>query len=168
MKDDDIQTINSEVAQLLTAVFGEISAIKLPLDLSRVLDYCGLTLREGTFESDELAGALDRDGKTIFVESADTYARKNFTIAHELGHFKLHKDMATDIFYRYQVNKPEDADDMERELQANQFAATLLMPEQFIRQLWEVTDDINKLAHIFGVSPEAMRRRLQSLRMVAD
>lgn len=163
---DDIQNIDNEVIQLLTSVFGDINTIKLPVDLNQVLNYVGLTLREGTFESEELIGALDRETKTIFVESSDTYQRKNFTIAHELGHYQLHKDVNTDIFYRYQSRHLAMAETDDHELQANQFAGSLLMPEKFIRDLWGVTKEVDKLAQIFGVSPEAMRYRLQHLKLL--
>lgn len=166
MTADDVQKIDQQVTELLNTVFGSVETIKLPLDLNKVLSYYGLTLREGTFEGDELAGALDRESKTIFVESSDDFARKNFTIAHELGHFRLHQDLQTDIFYRYQVRKLWGLEEDKRELEANRFAGDLLMPEKFIRDLWAVTQDTEKLAQIFGVSPEAMRYRLQHLQLM--
>lgn len=161
---DMIQNTDKRAIELLEAVFGDVKNIKLPVNLNEVLDYLGLTLREGTFEKDELAGALDRANKTIFVASSDSYERKNFTTAHEIGHFRLHEDVQTDIFYRYQV-KQLNPEDNGRESEANLFAGSLLMPEIFVRDLWTVTKDIEKLAQIFGVSPGAVRYRLKHLNL---
>lgn len=162
---DEIQNIEKKALELLESVFGDVKNIKLPVNLNEVLDHLGLTLREGTFESDELAGALDRANATIFVASSDPYERKNFTTAHEIGHFKLHEDIQTDIFYRHQVRQLSSPEDDGREAEANLFAGSLLMPGVFVRDLWGVTKDVEKLAQIFGVSPAAMRYRLKYLNL---
>jgi Zn-dependent peptidase ImmA (M78 family) len=51
-----------------------------------------------------------------------------------------------------------------REVQANQFAAALLMPARMVEEIYqEVTKDIAEIARIFKVSKEAMGYRLDQL-----
>ena len=103
----------------------------------------------------------------ISVSNKDSYERKRFTAAHELGHFIYHRSLIGDglddnIAYRstnfgnfYNTNIKKH-----HETQANKFAAALLMPED------EVFDDYSKLGNIeevakkWKVSSLAMKIRL--------
>ena len=62
--------------------------------------------------------------------------RQRFTIAHELGHRALHpgRELILDVPVRVNLRDKTSsmASDIE-EIEANAFAATLLMPEQMIR-----------------------------------
>ena len=49
------------------------------------------------------------------------------------------------------------------QIQANQFAAALLMPEELVREAYETNQDLRKLARIFNVSETAMGIRLAQL-----
>ena len=98
------------------------------------------------------------DGKVmIIVNPADSKARQNFTIAHELGHAFLHgcgtHDRSTD---RVEVYKQKEA-------QANAFAAALLMPESPVRNAVELGKNLPELAELFQVSQTAMYVRLNHL-----
>jgi len=161
----ETKDIDSKANALLRSVFGDIDKIKLPVDLHEILEYCGLSLKEGDFEDANLAGALDRKSRTIYVAADDPPWRQSFTIAHELGHLKLHDDVLTDRFYRQQVRQLIDSDVDERETQANQFAASLLMPERSVKELWKTFKDVDTLSRIFGVSKRAMRYRLKNLKL---
>ncbi len=63
--------------------------------------------------------------------------RQRFTIAHELGHFFLHRASSTvfvdaaPIFFR---DESSSNGSQREEIEANAFAAELLMPEDAIRQ----------------------------------
>jgi Zn-dependent peptidase ImmA (M78 family) len=96
--------------------------------------------------------------------------RMNFSIAHELGHWLLHKNSAQvrlpmfeeeALICRGLNNKTDD-----RERQANLFATYLLMPEKFIVECMKDFSsplsecDLKTLAEIFGVSKQAMKIRL--------
>ena len=50
-----------------------------------------------------------------------------------------------------------------REIQANWFAASLLMPEEFVKSEWENNSNVPHLAKVFNVSREAMGYRLDAL-----
>jgi len=98
--------------------------------------------------------------------------RQRFTIAHELGHYVLHKeskpifvDKSEKIMYR---DVDSSTGEFRREREANAFAASLLMPKSFIQSLIKKapkkTDDIvTYLASKFKVSEQAMNFRLANL-----
>jgi len=160
---DKTKEIDERAMALLKSVFGDIDTLKFPINLDDILEHCNLTLKEGSFENDDLAGALDRDKRTIYIAESDPSWRKNFTIAHELGHFKLHEDVKTDVFFRYQVKQLMSPVADEHESQANWFAASLLMPEKPLKKLRKTFKDVSTLSQIFGVSKSAMRYRLKNL-----
>lgn len=83
-------------------------------------------------------------------------ARIRFSILHELGHFILDHDMGCDI-PKALYNK--------QEVEANYFAAQLLMPEQILGELIRrlVRLDRQALKKYFGVSGEAADIRLGNL-----
>ena len=82
--------------------------------------------------------------------------RIRFSILHELGHFMLNHDMRPDI-PRALYNK--------QEVEANYFAAQLLMPEQILGELRRrlVRLDRQAIKKYFGVSGEAADIRLGNL-----
>lgn len=87
--------------------------------------------------NDAFEGALcisDGMSAIIYNEGIDETGRKNFTIAHELGHYSLHKNQNS---LRCSMGDLGDygsalhTKNIEQE--ANQFAATLLMPANDVR-----------------------------------
>ncbi|WP_334085047.1 ImmA/IrrE family metallo-endopeptidase [Helicobacter typhlonius] len=87
--------------------------------------------------------------------------RRRFTLAHELGHFLLHKQ------YLENNKKIEDAILFRRqsninciELEANEFAAELLMPkDDFEKEVKNGNNTIEKLSSCFQVSFAAVKYR---------
>lgn len=121
-----------------------------------------------------LSGLLLPSEKRIWVSAAEARSsagRRRFTIAHELGHWRLHagqgKQTRAAIYCRPdQVNDGREdlGNDMRTEAEANRFAATLLMPEGLVRR--DARDhklNVPLLAKRFGVSSTAMRLRLDVL-----
>ena len=88
--------------------------------------------------------------------------RNRYTLAHELGHYILHKDKNVDLvdttFFR---NNETDS----IEYMANEFAAKLLMPEDKVRDFVDNQGikNIGELAEKFVVSASAMKYRIISL-----
>lgn len=79
----------------------------------------------------------DLDIRTIYVNILDPEVRQRFTIAHEIGHILLGHE---GISYRdpnYQ--KYNDFIKRMNEVNANSFAAELLMPEKLLRKALEKT-----------------------------
>jgi Zn-dependent peptidase ImmA (M78 family) len=127
---------------------------------------------------DDISGLLvSRDGSaSIAVRRSDPPNRRRFTIAHEIGHFVLrhhvqrnelvHADRHEQVIYR----SPRASEGLDPvEVQANQFAASLLMPARFVRERVDKVQkplsegDVKALANEFKVSEQAMTIRLTTL-----
>jgi Zn-dependent peptidase ImmA (M78 family) len=150
---------------------------QLPVDVYVIARACGVDVRQLPME-DSVSGVLVlKDGQAaIGVNEAHHPNRQRFSIAHELGHYLLHRNSsdlfvdAAPIFFR----DDRSSDGTERqEIQANAFAAELLMPEDMLRaQLTnrplDVFDDIamRQLAVRFGVSVQALSIRLTRLGLI--
>jgi Zn-dependent peptidase ImmA (M78 family) len=117
-------------------------------------------------ETKDISGLLDRKHRTIFLNVDESAARQNFTLAHELAHHLL--DHAPDEYGEYRRNSLYATEKPDKELEADYFAAELLMPEDLILKMkskYSLTDeDVHALSKLFGVSPSAMRYRIRSLR----
>lgn len=98
-----------------------------------------------------------------------------FSLAHHLGSYLLHRDTSsvfideTPLFYRDERSK-KGIDPIE--VEANAFAAELLMPEDVLRaeiraQPLKADDEggIRDLAARYGVSSAAMANRLKNLKL---
>ena len=145
--------------------FAADSDIKLcPLDVQEVALRLGIFIVPDSSFHEEISGILEKDENdqwTIRVNAHHHPNRQRYTIAHELGHYCLHrhqKDIFKDqIFFR----------GLERsrvEWQANTFAGEILMPEdQFRSFLQEDVCDIDELAKRFQVSSLALRVRASEL-----
>lgn len=122
---------------------------------------------------DELSGMafVKRDLKYIIVNQNHHVNRRRFTIAHEIAHHVLHEDYLTRNVHvdTLVLNRDSSsADGVDRqEIEANAFAAELLMPMASMRPYLsiEIADDIatRGAAKSFGVSPSAFTYRLLNL-----
>lgn len=107
---------------------------------------------------------LDKDGylickngkKTILISSRITNQhRRRFVIAHELGHFLLHRDQLYSCDYISDTIQ-QNINSQVQEKEANDFATELLIPQKDLRQYIPVApvtfDDIFNIAQTFDVS----------------
>jgi IrrE N-terminal-like domain len=124
-----------------------------------------------------LSGLLFPGERRIYVnavEAARSSGRRNFTIAHELGHWHLHVEQSHSArhFCRADQVGGEPAalrHALRIEREANRFAAALLMPEAAVRvHAGELRLNVRVLAARFGVSVAAMQVRLEALRLLPD
>jgi Zn-dependent peptidase ImmA (M78 family) len=151
------------------------SVVEPPVPVERIASDLGLIV-EYTELGDDVSGilVLDGDNGVIGVNSKHPTVRQRFTIAHEIGHWCLHRDW-TDVFIdsefepRYRDKKASRGRNPE-EIQANKFAAALLIPESFLNACIEeegidIGDDeqVEGLADRFEVSVAAMTYRLTNL-----
>ena len=127
-----------------------------------------------------LAGAGSNARWAIVVNSSDSPKRRRFTIAHELGHLLMHKYSAPHADGRVQIrfrNEESATGAVREEIEANQFAAELLMPERYVRAYvsrlrldpFDPADDasalkkLQELARKLQVSVQAVSIRIASL-----
>lgn len=143
------------------------------VDLERVLKHLGLKLREENFpKKDNVSGAIVKgaNGAVVVVNAAHHPFRRRFTIAHECGHHVLHGlEMHIDSA-KFRDERSATGEDRD-EVEANAFAAELLMPEEAVRarvpspiQLVDQGLLVEHLANkVFKVSADAMTWRLMRL-----
>lgn len=117
----------------------------------------------------EMSGALRKEGSNwlIYVNKQDSSQRKLFTIAHELGHFFVHKNICNEFIDGQLISRNEQQKYAVEELEANEFAGNLIMPESQIRlhigSKVLTAAMVLELAQTFGVSAMAMATRLRNL-----
>ena len=155
-----------------------LKIVRPPVDVKAVAQYLGVRIVEEEFpEKDRVSGAIVRraDGTLIIVNPRQGKARKRFTIAHEIGHHVLHDfDVHVDQA-RFRDETTSAGTDPE-EVEANAFAAELVMPEALIRArlrgetlfgVDEGSEDlVAEIAKEFEVSAQAMAWRLTNLRIL--
>lgn len=136
------------------------------LDVKTVAEAEGICVVEEPFDDDMSGLFLKEEGSYIIAVNANhCETRKRFTLAHELGHFALHKEERL----HYDSMKPDQiffrAEGVisAHETEANHFAAELLMPEEKVRADFEETPTVTELADLYGVSDQAMMYRLVNL-----
>lgn len=144
----------------------------------------GAQIAKNHFEGWE-SGFILRGGRQtiIGVNTRTSRRRQRFTIAHEIGHLLLH-DGTLIVDHAVRVNWRDEVSGMAtdtEEIEANTFAAELLMPRELvINELEEYMDKIGttnrtmshedlitSLAREFDVSAEAMGYRLINLGILA-
>jgi len=113
----------------------------------------GLSIDGREFE-DGLSGAsLCHNGKIFIAYNKDhSFIRNRFTVAHELGHALLGHLVILSPIDLYSKDY--------KELEANQFAAELLMPLQMLKQAVKKIKTVDQLAKAFWVSKDAMSWRV--------
>lgn len=158
-----------KAAELLRA--GSVDQAPVPVEV--LAERAGAVIRYEPFEG-QLSGMLYRsdDGAVIGVNSLHPAVRQRFSIAHEIGHLLLHgPELHVDehAFVAFRDLESSKASDP-AEIEANQFAAALLMPADLLMKSIgelgsnpDVSDAIRVLAQRFQVSQEAMTIRLSKL-----
>lgn len=119
---------------------------KIPVDIEKILE---IGLKISIIPSPGLQNRVNVDAfissnwKNIYVDNgrymSDSYYRRiRFSLAHELGHFILHKDIFESLnidtleeYYRFYNECPQEQSKY-LEAQANKFAGYLLMPRDIL------------------------------------
>lgn len=119
-----------------------------------------------------IAGLVNPSQHVIYVNIHDSPNRKAFTVAHELGHIKLHtselkEDPNLGILYRRPLGKK---DSNIKEQEANCFAANLLVPKEMFEDVMKKygnvlpeNNGVDILSTIFGVSRDVIGFRMHDL-----
>ena len=162
----------SEIEQRAKEVLSQHGLYSLPVDPVRLANKIGVKVNNAKFADDAWAALIAKRNHVarIFVEQSDPPYRKRFSIAHELGHHFLHLpeegqivDKRADMFREREPAVGPISEDRIREIQANWFAAALLMPADLVRAEWNKNPSMKHMARLFNVSEEAMGYRLDTL-----
>lgn len=136
-----------------------------PVSLTQILRNYGLSWRYDNLNASgfkQVAGFIDPLKKEIVVNEADKgpISHREFTLAHELGHWLLHRTELQQYPDRYAVLYYTPLGQMNNdpvEVEANLFAAHLLVPEHLLKQF--ENESISRCARIFGVPEELIAFR---------
>ena len=167
---------SKELRPLATALINKCDISSPPVPMNEIAESLGATLRFAPFDG-ELAGMLVRDednGRVVIgVNSLHHIHRQRFTIAHECGHLRLHQGKQVHIDHTFRVNRRDDTSSQAidpEEIEANRFAAELLMPfKMVVKDLTERDLDIEDeselrvLADRYQVSLQALTFRITNV-----
>jgi Zn-dependent peptidase ImmA (M78 family) len=135
-----------------------------PIDPVKIAEILGISVNFVSFKKNHnnISGFYLSKENAIYVNASEYIPRVTFTVAHEIGHQQLHKKWAESkeykVLYRDQVFKdPKDP----KELEANTFAAHLLVPKILLDQYRKIAS-ISELATLFLVSEPVIRIRLKN------
>jgi len=165
------QTIREFAARLLK----ECGIDEPPVPVDEIAEHLGAEIRYSPFDG-ELAGMLVRgdEGEIVIgVNSLHHINRQRFTIAHECGHLLLHKGKDVHIDKTFRVNRRDELSSKAvdpDEIEANRFAAELLMPydmivDDIVDYELDMEDDeeLAELATRYQVSVQALTHRVTNL-----
>jgi len=154
---------------------------KIPINIEEEIKGRGIKLEKYCVDlEDSVLGEIKKEGESyvINIQALDHYYRKRFTMAHELGHFELHKDLlgdGVDETKEYtRLYRRNNRISISEEVEANKYAADKLMPELAIKEVSSLVQVINKDGEIdlnildylykkFQVSKTALANRLRTL-----
>lgn len=171
----------SKVSQRAADLLGGCRVTAPPVPVDQIAASHGIQIIRSAAEWSE-SGFLLRDADRIIVgiNGRNSPKRQRFTIAHELGHWLLHEGKRLIVDQSVMINKRDDVSSQatdRQEIEANQFAAELLMPRDFIanelnRQMSTGISSreelITALARTFNVSNDAMGWRLINLGVLSS
>ena len=163
-----------------TAILENARVRRYPVRVERIAKVHGIKVRYEPLD-DELSGMIfiNDNQAVIGVNAHHSPNRQRYTIAHELGHYFLHEDILREGAHVDTVitmlNRDRDTalGTVNIEIEANQFAAELLMPRHMIENYLRaeglgsaaISDDavVGTMAQAFKVSTAAMAIRLATV-----
>lgn len=137
----------------------------VPLDIEELIRVLGIGLRIHPLPDQKSGYMRFENGRWIIgVNSLHHPNRQRFTMAHELGHYILHKDEIGNFEDTILFRQGSDFTGAPLENEANQFASELLMPENEFRDVVpRLSGQIDDIAKHFQVSSAALKMRGEKL-----
>lgn len=158
MSEEKIEKPNHTKAQnSALKLLKECGYVKPPIDPVQIAKMLGISVHSASFPNPEVSGLYDFEKNIIYINDRDSVERQTFTIAHEIGHFKLHSEWVKSNDYKVLLRSQNCNDP--KELEANTFAAHLLVPKIMLDEYREIAS-ITDLAMAFGVSIDVISKRL--------
>lgn len=117
-----------KVKEVVTDILNNNFVDQPPVNAQKIAEDNGLSVSFVDFPESlkDVSGFLDFQNKEIYVNNQDEPFRQNFTIAHELGHWFLHRNRVNE--YQVLMRRPIGGEKSPLEKEANFFAASLLVP----------------------------------------
>ena len=168
-----IATVSEKFERRATRLLREHGVVAPPVDVEGVAKALGISVNYERLDND-VSGLMlvENDVARVAINESHHRNRQRFTLAHEIGHLLLHtKGDRVFVDRRFFRNQWSSKGELREEIEANAFAASLLMPRSLIEQYLEteggITDtDVFRLATRFEVSEQAMTLRLVKLNYI--
>ena len=123
--------IDHEIENKAREILQAHGLYQVPTDPIKLAQNMNIKVKGAIFNDSSVAGILSfKNGEiAIYVNSTDSYERKRFTVAHELGHYFLgHKEEKVDMYRTINgINNNQE------EYDSNKFAAAFLMSRTTLR-----------------------------------
>lgn len=158
-----------EVAALADRVRKALKLKGPPYDVRVAVELLGGAITKGGAWDVEACVRKSGDKFLIQLTESASEQRDRFSVAHELGHLFLHMGYMVDPRAWNAINEYFDSPmnregHSEEELEAHEFAATFLMPEDEFREvarknLLRDSYNVSEIAKAFDVSVPAARNR---------
>ncbi len=176
-----------QIRGMVGRILEEHGFFSAPVDVEALAGKLGASVTKVETDDDELSGFIYRDPQSgqavIGINKSHSPTRQRFTLAHEIGHLMLHSfdDLHYDRkgygseFGRVRKRDASSSTGENRdEVEANFFAAELLMPEELLhnelasREMHDFLEAdfdsaVKLLAKQFKVSPQSLTVRLVQL-----
>jgi Zn-dependent peptidase ImmA (M78 family) len=163
----------AQVERFTVELLEKSNISKPPVPVEKVAGAEGFRIIREYLDSNLSGFYVKRMGvPTIGVNVAHAPVRQRFTIAHELGHALLHANEHYDREFRRDPMSSNAVDP--DEIDANAFAASLLMPADWVREKWAETTDLLdnqwlvRTARQFGVSTQSLMYRIENLNLLRE
>ncbi|WP_190238191.1 ImmA/IrrE family metallo-endopeptidase [Cereibacter johrii] len=159
----DFEAARQQAEKLLK----EFNIAEPPVDPEMIAERMGVDVVYADFSepvASQISGYLDMSGEPrIVINSAIPPARKIFTIAHELGHYILHREYAESENYQLLArNNSHHGQKPIVEREADTFAAHLLVPADMLKKYRKLAPR-SGLRKIFAVSDVMLDYRILSV-----
>lgn len=158
-----------EAAEDAAKLLGAAWTGAIPVDPVAIARAAGLRVLDAELDEKTLGALVKNPGEdpVILLNQSDSPNRRRFTCAHELGHFVRRSEEAEE-YTTVDLRNPVSATGVDpEEVYANEFAASLLMPEDEVKRFVEEGLDDLEMAIRFKVSREAMQNRLDNLELTS-
>lgn len=105
----------------------------------------------------------------MLLNSKESYQRRRFTLAHELGHLIERSTISGDQQFDFVDLRPDPLFTAQNstynlhEFYADEFAGSLLMPATKVEELRSEGWSVARMAAFFDVTPSAMSKRIERL-----
>ena len=161
----EYQTLGSEIRGVIEKYSSEI-----PVKLGAMANSFGIDVLLSTFPLG-ISGQIGEEDENfvIRINRHEVRHRQRFTLAHEISHFLLHKDLirSTESNYWSENVLLRSGQPLRVEYQANRLASDLVIPPNLLVEETKnidnpmTTDELQYLAEKFQVSAAAMKFKLQ-------